>query len=213
MKSYWLNKKEENDKLILFLNGWGMNETPVKHLKCEDYDVLILYDYNDFAFDFSGLNFSKYREKNLIAWSMGVYVSNMFKNIFSDFNKKIAINGTNKMIDNQFGIAKKIYDITIKLFNNKTCEKFIQNMFDDDKIPNYITISRPLENLKNELVAIKEISLKENLSFDFALVSLSDKIISSKNQLAFWENKTIIKKINSSHCPFELFSKWSDLLC
>ena len=163
----WLNKKEDNKKLILFFNGWGMNETPVNHLESEDCDILILYDYSDLSFDFAEFDFSKYKEKNLIAWSMGVYVANLFKDVFKDFNKKVAINGTCKMIDNDYGIAKKIYDITIKLFGEKTCEKFIQNMFEDGEIPAKVTITRTMENLKKELEIIKTISFQENLDFDF----------------------------------------------
>lgn len=213
MKSYWINKKEENTKLIVFFNGWGMNETPFKHLKCEDYDVLVAYDYSNLDFNFSEFDFLKYKEKNLIAWSMGVYVSNLFFDSLNNFDKKIAINGTSKMIDNAFGIPKKIYDITIKLFCEKTCEKFIQNMFENEKIPPKITITRTLESLKQELVVLKNLKIENELAFDLAIISQNDKIVPSQNQLAFWENKTIIKKINSSHCPFGLYSKWTDLLC
>ena len=44
MEYQWLNKKEENNKLIVFFNGWAMNETPVSHLAFEDYDILMLFD-------------------------------------------------------------------------------------------------------------------------------------------------------------------------
>lgn len=213
MKSYWINKKEENTKLIVFLNGWGMNETPFKHLKCEDCDVLVVHNYSDLDFDFSEFDLLKYKEKNLIAWSMGVYVSSLFFDSLNNFDKKVAINGTSKMIDNVFGIPKKIYDITIKLFCEKTCEKFIQNMFENEKIPPEITITRTLESLKQELVVLKNLKIENELTFDLAIISQNDKIVSSENQLAFWENKAIIKKINSSHCPFGLYSKWTDLLC
>ena len=91
-----------------------MNETPVQHLKFENYDVIMLYDYRNLDMDFSTFDFSKYEKKYLIAWSMGVFVSNYFKEVFNDFNKKVAINGTGLIIDNNFGIPKKIYQITLK---------------------------------------------------------------------------------------------------
>ena len=78
MQHFWLNKKE-NKKLIVFFNGWGMNETPVKHLDCEDFDILVLYDYRDLNFDLSQFDFSSYAKKYLICWSMGVFVSCLFK--------------------------------------------------------------------------------------------------------------------------------------
>lgn len=213
MQHFWLNKKEENKKLILFFNGWAMNETPVKHLFCDDFDVLILSDYRDYEFDLSQFDFSKYIKKNLVCWSMGVYVSNLFKDKLNDFDKKIAINGTSKIIDDNFGIPKKIYNITTKLLNEDSCDKFIKNMFDNGRLNPNITITRTLNELKEELISIQKISLKDELAFDCTIISKNDRIIPTKNQINFWQNKTKIKLINSTHCPFENFENWSDLLC
>ena len=88
MQHFWLNKKE-NKKLIIFFNGWGMNETPVSHLNYDDFDVLMISDYRDLNFDFNQFDFSVYDEKYLICWSMGVYAASLFKQNFVDFNKKI----------------------------------------------------------------------------------------------------------------------------
>ena len=44
MQYFWLNKTNKNRKLIVFINGWAMNETPVKHLAYEDFDILVLFD-------------------------------------------------------------------------------------------------------------------------------------------------------------------------
>lgn len=212
MQHFWLNKNN-NKKLILFFNGWAMNETPVKHLNCEDFDVLILYDYRNLNFDLSQFDFSKYEQKYLICWSMGVYASSLFKKELDNFDKKIAINGTTKIIDNNFGIPEKIYKITVKLLNEDSCDKFIKNMFDNGKLNPNITITRSLDELKEELISIQKIELKYEMDFDSAIISNDDKIIPTKNQINFWQNKAKIKQINSTHCPFEKFEKWSDLLC
>ena len=57
-------------KLILFFNGWGMDENAVKHLKIpENHELKILsYPYN-----IKDIDFEKYNEKYLVAWSFGVY--------------------------------------------------------------------------------------------------------------------------------------------
>ena len=39
--------ENNNNKLIIFFNGWGMDEIIISHLDREDYDLLILYDYRD----------------------------------------------------------------------------------------------------------------------------------------------------------------------
>lgn len=218
MKHFWLNKKDENKKLILFLSGWGMNQTPFEHLNCGTFDVLILFNYTDLNFDFSKFDLAKYEEKYLICWSMGVFVSGYFREIFADFNKKIAINGTLKMIDDLYGIQKKIYDITIKLFSEKTRQKFIENMFKEGKIPQNITITRSDEDLKRELIALKNLEERE-LFFDKAIISRNDKIVKLQNQLNFWEKQKLnnkkleIQEINSAHCPFGGYLTWAELLC
>lgn len=213
MQYFWLNKKDENKKLILFFNGWAMNETPVKHLNCADFDVLVLYDYRDLNFDFSAFDFSKYEQKYLICWSMGVYAASLFENILPVFDKKIAINGTTKIIDNDFGIPVKIYKITVKLLNEDSCDKFIKNMFDNGKLNPNVTITRTLDELKQELISIQNINLEKEMSFDCAIISKNDKIVPYKNQLAFWDKKAKIKEIDSTHCPFEAFLNWTDLIC
>ena len=44
MEYKWLNRKN-NSKLIVFFNGWGMDENIVAHLEFDEYDVLMFYDY------------------------------------------------------------------------------------------------------------------------------------------------------------------------
>ena len=42
----WLNKNN-NNKLILFFNGWAMNETAVSNLAFDDFDVQKIATYNE----------------------------------------------------------------------------------------------------------------------------------------------------------------------
>lgn len=212
MQFKWL-KKENNKKLIVFFNGWGMNETPVQHLNSEDFDILMLYDYRNVDFDLGQFDFDKYAEKYLVCWSMGVYSANLFKDELKNFDKKIAINGTNKVIDDDFGIPKKIYKVTVKFLNADSLDKFIKNMFDGGKLNPNITITRTLEELKDELISIQNIELNDELKFDKAIISLNDRIIPTKNQLNFWQNKAEYKLINSTHCPFDTLNSWRDIIC
>ena len=134
MKYKWLNK-EGNNKFILFFNGWGMNENVVKHLDCEDYDILMFYDYNTIDTDFDWDLLSIYPEKNLIAWSMGVMVGGIISTLirplgtFSHQGRRVCINGTLKPIDAESGVHPKIYDLTIKGFDENGRDRFIKSIF------------------------------------------------------------------------------------
>ncbi len=201
MKYKWLNR-QDNQKLIIFFNGWGMDESVVKHLNPQDYDVIMFYDYNSLNIDLSIIN--GYAEKYLIAWSMGVMCASLFE---IDYHKSTAINGTLKPIDNTFGIPEKIYSLTIKGFNLKSSEQFIQNMFlEKITLPE---IKREFENQKTELIALKSYNSNLNFHYDRIIISDSDKIIPTKNQIAFWG---VEPNLHSGHCPFFLFKSWSELL-
>ena len=209
MQFNWLNK-QNNSKLIIFFNGWGMNQSAINHLNYNDYDILEINDYYNFNFKFP--NFSNYQEKYLIAWSMGVYISNLFYNIFKDFTSKIAIAGTTQIINDNFGIPIKIYNLTIKLFNEQSCQKFLNNMF-NGKIDNKIKISKTIKELKEELISIQQLKINQTINFNKAIIPLQDKIIPTKNQLNFWQKQNIkLEKINSSHYPFNYYQSWQEIL-
>ena len=214
MKYKWLNK-QNNNKLILFFNGWGMNENAVKHLKAEDYDVIMFYDYNnldtDFCFD------REYSETNVIAWSMGVMAASIYctephplTTSLKGRGNIVVINGTLKPIDANYGINPKIYDLTINNFNESSCNKFIENMFDKNTlVQNLPIIERTIDNLKSELVALKGYKADLNFKPNKILISKNDKIIPTKNQCAFWN---IEPNIDGGHYPFFNFKKWSEIL-
>ena len=211
MESLWLNKKN-NSKLIVIFNGWGMNETPFKHLLFDDFDVLILCDYRKLDFDFKAIKLEEYKEKYLLAWSMGVYVSGLFENVLNNFNKKIAINGTGLIVDDNFGIPVKIYNATTKFLSEESLEKFKLNMFDKAKLNPEITITRDIKGLREELTAIKNLKINGTIKFDRAIISKSDRIIPPKNQLNYWKDKTEIVEIKSTHCPFGEYQTFKEIL-
>ena len=203
MKYKWLNRVN-NQKLIVFFNGWGMDECVVNHLLPEDYDVLMFYDYNTLETDFDFKNIYPYPEKYLVAWSMGVMTATLFD---TDYVSKTAINGTLKPIDDKYGIPKRIYDLTLNGFSPKGAERFIKNMFKEDcKLP---VPMREFENQQSELEALTHYQAKQEFKYDKIILSSEDKIIPTKNQIAFWG---IEPNIDSGHCPFNHFKKWSELL-
>lgn len=202
MKYKWLNKNDTKD-LIIFFNGWGMDETVVEHINAGSYNVIMLYDYNSLDFDFNIIN--NYENKYIVAWSMGVMCATLFN--IDNVVSATAINGTLKPIDDEFGIPKRIYDLTLKGFSPKGRERFIKNMFDETV--NLPTIKREFENQKSELSALKNYEANLNFKYTKIYISNNDKIIPTKNQEAFWNMKS---NLNCGHCPFGLFNSWSELL-
>ena len=198
MKYKWLNK-ENNNKLIIFFNGWGMDESIVKHLEFGCYDVIMFYDYNDLNIDLNII--SDYDTKYLTAWSMGVMIASKF-NI--DYASKTAINGTLIPIDDEYGIPPKIYDLTIKRLD---VNKFMKQMFEQDE--NIPEINRNYENQRKELEAIKTYSANLDFKYNKVIISSNDKIIPTSAQVRFWN---ITPNIEAGHCPFYHYKTWGELL-
>ena len=132
MKSCWLNN-QNNENLIVFFAGWSFDEKPFKFLQCNDFDVLFVYDYNDFKLPEELKNIKSYKHKYLITWSMGVFVANLFKNLFSDFEYKMAINGTISPVNNEFGIPIKMFELTLKHAKIGLEGKFYKNVFQTEE--------------------------------------------------------------------------------
>lgn len=208
MKQEWLNKNENTD-LIVFFSGWGDGNISFKPF-CGNFDVLMFFDYR--TLDEITIDFSQYKNKYLICWSMGVYVCNYYYNKFNNFNKLIAINGTQKPIDDNFGIPAFIYDLTIQNFNELSCNKFVKKMSPSLAPDKYATNS--IEELRNELISIKNLEIKELLKFDKAIISLKDKIFPPQNQINWWKTQNVQIEIseNSFHYIFDIYKNWSDLI-
>ena len=140
---------------------------------------------------------------------MGVMVSNLFSAQFDNFDKKIAINGTPKITDDKFGIPERIFSLTLKRFNETSCEKFAKNMFNGNC---EIKPKRPWQELKQELESLNLIETEQTICFDKAYISTEDKIVPSQNQLNYWLNKTSTELLRAPHYPFVLFKNWKEIL-
>lgn len=219
MKGLFLNQlqKAENEqynKLIIFFNGWSLDENIVNHLTSYEYDVLMFYDYANLEISKETINeINNYKEINIIAWSFGVWACGNVIDKFKNLKEVIAINGTLIPIDNKFGISEKMFNLTLSNLSEKTYPKFFQNMFEGDtnfeKLP-----KRDIENQKQELINIRDnSSLKPYTKFfTKVFVGNQDKIISAKNQINFWGEDFIVR-VNKGHYIFDLFKSWDEIIC
>lgn len=217
MQFHWLNK-QNNSKLIIFFAGWSFDENPFKFLACENFDVLIVYDYS--TIDENIEKFTSYKEINLIAWSMGVFVAYLLKDKLPKFNKKIAINGTPLPVNDEFGIPVKPFLLTLRHARTGLEGKFYQNIFDTkEEFEKYSTMSvnRSIENRETELKSlydkIQSAEINYNRFYDKSLISSRDKIIPTKNQINFWQNNAEIEMLESGHFPYYNFKSWNEILC
>lgn len=215
MQSHWLNK-QNNNKIIIFFTGWSFDYMPFEFLNCEDFDVLIIYDYNDLELP----QIPEYKEYFLISWSMGVYTSYLLKDKLPKFTKKIAINGTPFPVNDEYGIPLKPFILTLRHAKTGLEGKFYQNIFNSEEEYaryNKTQVERTIENRVSELnnlySKIKSTEISYQNYFDTAIISNNDKIIPTKNQMNFWKGKADIKTVESGHFLYYNFTSWNEILC
>lgn len=216
MQYHWLNKKDGNKKLLLFFCGWSFDYKPFERLECNDYDVLMLYDYNDLSIPIEILGYEEYF---LITWSMGVFVAYLLKEKLPEFKEKIAINGTPFPVDNEKGIPIKTFDLTLKYVDTGLQGKFQRNLFKtEEEFQKYLQnpVAREIPNQASELVSLKKLIDKTDVDYkkyyNRAIISNTDKIIPTRNQHNCWDNVCPVVVLNSGHFPFYDFESWNDIL-
>jgi biotin synthesis protein BioG len=151
---------------------------------------------------------------------MGSYVAYKLRDLFKDFDKKIAINGTPFPVDNDYGIPEKPFLLTLRHAKTGLEGKFYQNIFDKEeeyerylKNPVERSIENRVEELQNLYENIKNTPKTYEPFFDKAFVSLNDKIIPSKNQMKFWQDFGVpVEKLESGHFPYYNFNSWKEFL-
>lgn len=216
MQYHWLNKKDGNKKLLLFFGGWSFDYKPFERLEYNDYDVLMLYDYNDLSIPIEILGYEEYF---LITWSMGVFVAYLLKEKLPEFKEKIAINGTPFPVDNEKGIPIKTFDLTLKYVDTGLQGKFQRNLFKtEEEFQKYLQnpVAREIPNQASELVSLKKLIDKTDVDYkkyyNRAIISNTDKIIPTRNQHNCWDNVCPVVVLNSGHFPFYDFESWNDIL-
>lgn len=218
MKSQWLHKKGK-ERLILFCNGWGMDEMPLSPLVSHEWDVLMFCNYVDLVPDI-GLDslFSSYKEIALISWSMGVWAG---QQIFSSYQDKLsaslAINGTLCPIHDRLGIPEDVIRATLTHFDEKGRLKFYHRMCRDRGLYRTFLNRKPRRSLadqKRELAYLLEIAhcdFEEMPIYRRALIADHDFIMPTANQLLFWAGKKV-RQVDGYHFLFYSYQSWDELL-
>lgn len=178
----------------------------------ESYDLLLVWDYADWEFDYGLLG--NYKSVRLFAWSLGVCASAL---TFSGFGQRIdrafAFAGTLHPVDDTKGIPFAIYDQTENTLCDKTLRKFLLRICGGLAFARtYPCFSAKFDigRLKEELREVKrqsELHPKPDFHFDRAFVPTKDRIFPPENQLCAWENATSVEQIPCEHFDFGAMRK------
>lgn len=218
MKSRWLHHRGR-EQLILFCNGWGMDEMPVKPLVSHEWDVLMFCNYTDLVPDVDlGSLFTVYKDIVLISWSMGVWAGQqLFAAHQAELSASLAINGTLCPIHDRFGIPENVVRSTLSHFDEKGRLKFYHRMCRDRELYRIFLAKQPQRSLadqKRELTTLLEIAhcdLGDTPIYHRALIADHDFIMPTANQLNYWSEKKI-RRVDAYHFLFYAYQSWDELV-
>ena len=218
MKSKWLHRRK-NKKLILFCNGWGMDENPFIPLKSREWNVLMFHDYISLEPDLN-LNslFYDYKEIVLIAWSMGVWAGQqLFSSFRENLKTALAINGTLCPVDNQYGIPVDVVLATLNNFDELKRRKFYHRMCRKQNNYRLFLENQPTRSVGSQkrelshLLTTVDCDKQNEPIYNSVLVGDHDYIVPTASQLKFWP-KQIVKQINAYHFLFYAYKCWDEII-
>lgn len=210
---------DKSSSLLLFFNGWGMDETPLLPYlggRC-DVDYLIISVHHEDTEEIVQDALVDYDEIHLIGYSLGVAIAHKVLHGNELFYRKkgvaIAVNGTLDPISSTNGIAPEVFATMLEHldlcsvvdFNKKMCRK--EYSYYEQHLP-----QRSFESQKNELAYLQQTLqqvAEEDSFYDLAIIAKADMIMPAKAQNAYWQNTTT-HKVAAPHFPFnQLDDLWN----
>lgn len=153
-----------------------------------------------------------------MAWSMGVWAAaNILPEWGIQLGHLVAFNGTERPVDNRWGIPSPVYLLTEKRMNEKGREKFFSRMFTCQKEQEEFFSCRPERELAGQIQELQAIrtqceKYQHTLEWERAYVSEKDLIFPVENQQNWWEKRGIpTESLPTAHYPFYFFRTWEDI--
>lgn len=201
--------------MTLFFCGWGMDERAVQHLTGTG-DVLAFYDYRDIAGEEAPVT-DGYDEIRAVAWSMGVWAAAVLLERWKlPVTRRVAINGTERPVDERYGILPKVYLLTERGMDERGRDKFFARMLAGREEMARFGANKPFRELHEqveELRAIREqaMLIRPEMRWDKAYVSAGDVIFPPESQRNWWDGRCETVSIEGGHYPFYVLDNWDEI--
>ncbi|MCQ4874051.1 MULTISPECIES: DUF452 family protein [Odoribacteraceae] len=211
MRRVWITRKGSGG-VTLFFCGWGMDERAVQHLTGED-DLLVFNDYRDISEE-EAPALDTYERVRVVAWSMGVWAASVLLNRWNiPVSESVAINGTERPVDERYGIHPRIYLLTERGMTEEGRDKFFARMLSGEDEVRRFEANKPrreLDEQRDELRLIREQSARQRPEWGWnrAYVSGEDVIFPVGNQRDWWKDRCEVIALTGGHYPFYVLDKW-----
>jgi len=220
MRLHW-QVREGNPRLLVFFNGWGMDERILGMVEPpEGRDLLAVCDYTDLhGADAVRAAVARYPAADLVAWSMGVWAAaTVFGSAGPRFDTAVAVNGTGRPIDDEYGIPAGLFRATLDGFSERARDSFFRRMCDGRDACGEFRPHAPLrdvEDQRRELLVLARdavAGVQPPGPFTQAVVGTRDRIMPPENQVRYWQGVIPCRSVNLPHLPFSRGFGWREIL-
>ena len=224
MKSAWL-RKEGAEELLIFFNGWGMDERIGAHLLVQTpsealpQDVLACHDYRSLELEKVVQDeLCRYKQITIVAWSFGVWVAQHTE--LPLITKAIAVNGTLYPVDTDKGIRPDLFQATLATFSEENRQRFNRRMCGSSEalaLFSAMAPDRTVDDQREELALLQEHFLASERTmaawnYDHAIIGGKDLVFLAQQQYNAWEgtSRTVISDM--PHFPFFHFRNLQEVV-
>lgn len=219
MKTRWL-ARDGARRLLVFFNGWGMDERVVADLAPPPgTDLLEVHDYKDPAAGELERALAPYPSFALVAWSLGVWAAAaVFAGLGRAPERAVAINGTCRPIDEERGIPPRLFRATAEAFGEDSRRSFERRMCGGAEALVHYHGRAPQRDLADQAGELRALELSISASpeppslFSLALVGSRDRIVPPESQRRFWERTAPALVLPIPHYPFFDLRSWAEIL-
>lgn len=223
MKTTWI-KKEGHQSVLLFFNGWGMDERIALYLSDNTntdfpYNILHCNDYRDITLPEDIHNQLKdYEQRIVIAWSFGVWAANQAG--LCNVTNAIALNGTLAPINTFKGISPPIFQATLDNYDENNRERFMRRICGGNNGYRDFACMAPQRSIldqQEELLALQKQVLagyrsERSWHYQHVLIGGKDLIFTDTAQQRAWTDTPQTLISNMPHLPFYEFRSWQEIL-
>ncbi|WP_410207993.1 pimeloyl-ACP methyl esterase BioG family protein [Fusobacterium sp.] len=192
-------------KLILFFNGWGMDETILKNLIIPKGWILEVINFPYTV----NIDLTEYENTVFIGWSFGChYLAKYIHKHKITSKQTVAINGHSENLG-KYGIPLKMFNLTLKTLSPETLIKFYKNMGLEDNF----TPKHDFQLIKNELAYFGEHFFPIDNPFTYAYIGKNDRIIPTARQIDFFKKNNVnITLLDGEHYLFDKQTLLEDIV-
>lgn len=219
MKTSWLARRGA-PRLLVFCNGWGMDEGVVAELAAPPAtDLLEVHDYAGLDAGAFGRALAPYRSYRLVAWSLGVWASAVLVAATGRAPEgAIAINGTCRPIDEACGIPPRLFRDTVERCSAASRDSFERRMCGGAAALAHFRARAPQRDVTDQAAELR--ALEKGIAaapapasiFSQAIVGLRDGIMPPESQRRSWGAETAVRSLPLPHYPFFDLTSWDEIL-